>query len=648
MKFDQVKPALCTSVLDTIKNEFGFEFMTPVQSATLPMFLTNKDVSVHACTGSGKTLAFVIPMVEMIRKQLVSKNVSSSSLYCKILGMVLSPTRELARQIYENAVLFFKHVLPDVQVVLLVGGQDIDVDLDRFLATRGKFSVVIGTPGRIDDMLNRCVGVSVEMKGLEVLVLDEADTLLDMGFKATIDQILVRLPKQRRTGLFSATQTQEVKALARAGLRNPATICVKVSTKEQQTPMTLSNFYTYVPPNEKISHLVQFLNEKAEEKLIVFFSTCAAVDFYGRAIAALQTASAANYVSLHGRMTPKKRNVNYEEFSSKSTGVLFCTDIVARGIDLPDVDWIVQYDPPQDPSFFVHRVGRTARAGRNGCALTFLSASEDTYVNFLSIRKIPISEYTFQNEVSDVLPKMKELILQDRDLLEKGTKAFIAFIRSYKEHQCQFIFRFKDLDIGAVAQGFCLLQMPKMNEFRTRAINFVKDDTDISQIKFKDKQREKQRQKQYQELLAKRLREEAEAEMQSNKQKKAKEIAAAEENAKAPRRREKKRSKNQQIADEWDELAIEEMLFKKFKRGKISKLEYDSIMEGKDIEIPEEAVGVLPVELIKKQHKSRMKERFAPKEQHKQKTSQQKHDAKKREERIQLRKKKRTTGGKKH
>ena len=618
MRFNEVKPALCKEILDGI-DELGFTHMTPVQAATLPLFMTNKDVAVNATTGSGKTLAFVLPMIEMIRKRL--KECGRSREVCKVMSIVLSPTRELARQIYDTAVFFFAKALPDVKVVLLVGGASVEENLQLLQENRGSFCVMIGTPGRTNDIMNRGNRSVFDLRDLDVLILDEADTLLDMGFQLCIDQILRILPKQRRTGLFSATQTQEVKALARAGLRNPATICVKVSKSEQQTPTTLNNFYTFVQPQEKLSHLAHFLKKNATKKAIVFFSTCAAVDFYGRALAHLLKDTTS--VMLHGKMTPKKRNANYDSFVNLPSGVLFCTDIVARGIDLPDVDWIVQYDPPQDPNFFVHRVGRTARAGRSGCALTFLCPNEDTYVSFLSIRKIPIQEMKF-DEVPSILPALKELVMTDRDFLERGTRAFIAYMRSYKEHQCQYIFRFADLDVGGVARGFCLLRLPKMKEFRVKAIDFEEAQVDVAQIKFKDKAREKQRQAQYAKLLEQRALEEEKFAERKEKRKKREE----EEQEKAPRRREKKLSRHQQIVDEWDELAEEEMMYRKMKRGKISKQEYANILEGKEND-PEG------------EKSTKMQKRFEKEPAVKQLTSEQKKERKKREERIRARKKQR-------
>ncbi|GLD94989.1 hypothetical protein PINS_up003614 [Pythium insidiosum] len=659
MLFREFQPPLCEEILAQI-DELGFTHMTPVQAATLPLFLSNKDVCVDACTGSGKTLAFVLPIVQLLKTRLADGSIKAPKTdIAKLLAMVISPTRELARQIYECAVAFFQRALPAVEVQLLVGGTSVEEDLKTIRAAIGKCFVVVGTPGRIEDLLSRTGGSTVETREFEMLILDEADTLLDMGFEVSINKILSYLPKQRRTGLFSATQTQEVKALARAGLRNPATISVQVANNTQIIPSTLDNFYAIVEHDQRLSALHHFLSDKRDRKAIVFFSTCSAVDFFGRVLELLYEGDKDQFpvVALHGKMPQKKRTRHYERFVEMSAGLLVCTDVVARGIDLPDVDWIVQYDPPQDPNFFVHRIGRTARAGRSGSALSFLSANEDAYVNFLKIRKVPCQELSLPvDSMEDVLPRLKSWILSDRDLLEKGTKAFISFVRSYKEHQCQFIFRFKDLDLASVARGFSLLKLPKINELRDIKIKFDVDPAvDTTQIKFKDKAREKERQKKLAEIAKlKEQREDSSAQKRAREDDKAKDDdeSAAKKQKQAPRRREKKKGMHQQIVEEWDELANEEALFKKFKKGKITEEEYEKALFGKadapsdddsdaDMGGADDSDGDGTAKKAKKPTAAELRrlDRFKKKEQVKRKTGEQRKEAQKREERIRARKK---------
>lgn len=239
---------------------------------------------------------------------------------------------------------------------------------------------------------------------MEVLVLDEADTLLDMGFKESVNQILALLPKQRRTGLFSATQTKEVKNLARAGLRNPVSVCVRVSrtdsgaqlSKQIATPSTLENNYVVCEHDRRPGGLVRFIQSHIADKIIVFCATCACVDYFSMVFNKLARKdnllpSTLLVLGFHGRMEHKKRTLLYKKFVAAEAGVLFSTDVAARGVDIPDVDWIVQLAAPKDPAFFVHRVGRTARAGRRGGALLFVSKEEESYINLLRGRGVPMS-----------------------------------------------------------------------------------------------------------------------------------------------------------------------------------------------------------------------------------------------------------------
>jgi ATP-dependent RNA helicase DDX55/SPB4 len=284
---------------------------------------------------------------------------------------------------------------------LFVGGTSINEDIKLY--TENGARIIVGTPGRILDMKNRC-GL-FNFKTLEVLVLDEADRLLDMGFQETINQILSFLPKQRRTGLFSATQTKEVKELARVGMRNPVSICVRLqqqtpqttavldnnnNKKQQQqqetqkpkmqimqaTPSTLTNYYMLCDYENRPQQLASFFINHQHDKIIVFCATCACVDYYSLVFHQLCQENKLlpknlNIIGFHGKMIPKKRNGLYKKFLQLDSGVMISTDVAARGIDIPDVDWIVQLTAPKDPSFFVHRVGRTARAGKIGLQLFY-------------------------------------------------------------------------------------------------------------------------------------------------------------------------------------------------------------------------------------------------------------------------------------
>ena len=504
--FRSIQPALSKGILDYLDAQ-SFHRMTPVQEATIPLFLANKDVAVQAVTGSGKTLAFLIPILERMSRKKLSKN--------QIGALILSPTRELAIQTHRvcSGLCRSSNQTPPL---LLVGGgsggsrsanhRPVTEDLRSF--KREGNNVVIGTPGRLDDILTRYN--EMDVSELEILVLDEADVLLfgKTMMDPTIASILRRLPKMRRTGIFSATTTFTSNTsiqplLQRAGMRNPVLVNVTVaatlpsttleeadtkkidqgkSSKESKgkntkpetsyTPTSLSNYYLVTRLEEKMSRLVGFMESHRTEKMIVFFLTCACVEFFGSALQQIMKhksdKSGSNkgiYIELlHGKLVQKRREKAMERFRASTTGgALFCTDVASRGLDVSDVDWVIQIDAPQDPSTFVHRVGRSARAGRKGASLVFLTEKEEAYVDLLSNRKVPLEplpttesccspvddsassdDHSIANEdqrIPNILPKIRALVLKDRDFLEKGTKAFTSYIRAYKEHMCAFIFR---------------------------------------------------------------------------------------------------------------------------------------------------------------------------------------------------------------
>ncbi|KAK1328252.1 hypothetical protein QTO34_011824 [Cnephaeus nilssonii] len=495
--------------------ELGFPYMTPVQSATIPLFLKNKDVAAEAVTGSGKTLAFVIPILEILlrREEKLKRN--------QVGAIIITPTRELAVQI-DEVLSHFTKPFPQFSQILWIGGRNPGEDVSRFKEHGG--NIIVATPGRLEDMFRRkAEGLDLAscVRSLDVLVLDEADRLLDMGFEASINSILELLPKQRRTGLFSATQTQEVENLVRAGLRNPVRISVKekgaAASSTQKTPSRLENHYMVCKADEKFNQLVHFLRNHKQEKHLVFFrlgvtasgcrradgpglspspprSTCACVEYYGKALEAL--VKGVEVMCIHGKMK-FKRNKIFMGFRKLQSGILVCTDVMARGIDIPEVNWVLQYDPPSSASAFVHRCGRTARIGHGGSALVFLLPMEESYVNFLAInQKCPLQEMQPQKGTADLLPKLRALALADRAVFEKGMRAFVSFVQAYAKHECSLIFRLKDLDFAALARGFALLKMPRMPELRGKQFpDFVPVDVNTDTIPFRDKIREKQRQK---------------------------------------------------------------------------------------------------------------------------------------------------------
>ena len=551
-----LRPALSAPVLGALESGLGFPTMTPVQAAAIPLLLTHKDVAVDACTGSGKTLAFLVPAVELLRRRERALGP------WEVGAIVITPTRELARQVDAVCTQLLRVVAaadaaggrPALLHQLLVGGTDPQADRDSF--SQHGANVVVGTPGRIEAIMASTPAFNV--RELELLVMDEADRMLDMGFERSVNTILGRLPKQRRTGLFSATQTRAIQDLIRAGLRNAvrvrvsnaaakpaapaatlgaATPSAAVAPAAQRTPASLRNYYVICKSVDKLSHLANTLaglcNSHAAGgrcKVIVYFLTCACVDYFTKvftAVPVLANSPGLRVLGLHGRMKPAQRSKVYRKFcddvSGSGTVALFATDLAARGLDIADVDWVIQYDPPQDPDTFVHRVGRTARMGRDGAALSYLLPHEDAYINFMQVRRVPLQVWdasvaplseAVSPHTSRLLEQVKAATKRDRDLLEKGERAFVSYVAGYQEHTCNFIFRWAAMDVGQLAVSFALLRLPRLkfkdltagNDKKAKrkrgskggapvvpTVEFTRDPIDTNTIPYRDKQRERQR-----------------------------------------------------------------------------------------------------------------------------------------------------------
>ena len=369
--------------------------------------------------------------------------------------------------------------------------------------------------------------------------------------------------------------------------------------KTQLTPSSLSNHYMITDGEDRLAQLVHFLQSKLNEgkKVMVYFLTCACVDYYAAILPLLPQLSGCAMRPLHGKMAPKTRTKTYDWFNSADNAAkgthlgmaLLCTDVAARGLDIPDVDWIVQFDAPQDPHAFVHRVGRTARMGRSGRALLFLRQREDAYVHFLSLRKVPLVRIEPQEGLPSLRPAITKLLVSDRALYEGSSKAFVAYLRAYKEHQCSYIFQVEHLDLGELARALAVLRLPKLRELGSKrhkkggAGGWVDwsplVEVDLDSIKYKDKQREKQRQ---QNKRQKELEEEQEEEAgdgtadggKSAGGKADPQSSSQQQDAK----KSNKRSKEEEEYDEEAELAREAGLMKKLKRGKITQAEFDKLM----------------------------------------------------------------------
>lgn len=549
-----------------------------------------KDVAAEAVTGSGKTLAFIVPLLEILLKHQRESPWKKT----EIGAIVISPTRELATQTSIVLKSFLEH--PNLSIFtqkLLVGGNSVEEDIES-LRNRGAL-VLICTPGRLEDLLERKgqLNLAARVKSLEILILDEADRLLDLGFTATINTILSYLPRQRRTGLFSATQTKEVTDLMRAGLRNPVVVSVREKASTS-TPILLQNYYIIVQAEEKLRYLLAFMKQKKVLKSMLFLPTCACVEYWSQVLPRLLKST--NILALHGKMK-KQRGKILTKFRDAANAILLCTDVLARGVDIPEVDWVIQWDPPSNAASFVHRVGRTARQGNAGNALIMLLPTEDAYIEFLKRnQKVSLEPLTIapKTDLSDINKLLHQMQLQDRALFDTGNRAFVSHIRAYSKHECNFLLRLQDVPLGKVATSYGLLKLPKMPEIKDiHQEEFCGPETDIDfmAIAYKNTQKEQTRQEKltvYQETgiwpgkkvkrkkqteaweLSKQKKLERKAKRKERKAKLQLKKQTENEKGKAPKKRKKGLSE-----EDLAELANDIALLKRFKKKKITEEEFD-------------------------------------------------------------------------
>lgn len=335
-----------------------------------------------------------------------------------------------------------------------------------------------------------------------------------------------------------------------------------------------------------------FLKARKTSKNMVFFSTCACVNYFSKALERLL--SNVTVLSIHGKMRSKRHKV-FDSFRKLTSGVLVCTDVMARGVDIPEVDWVIQFDPPSSANAFVHRCGRTARIGNQGNALLFLLPAEESYVDFISInQKVPLQPFEIEETVTDIVPNLRKMATKDRDIYEKGMRAFVSFVQFYRKHECSLIFRTADLNLGKLATGFGLLKLPVMPELKEKIVDFQPVDIDVEKINYKDKNREKERKRKLQEQQDSFEDISQQTSDQQRKKKMKRGFIASSKNKEKKVKREKlkaqrefpKKKRQQYYFDqsELEDLAREANLVKKLKAGKISKEEFESRIGNEDEE----------------------------------------------------------------
>ncbi|GMH20152.1 hypothetical protein Nepgr_021993 [Nepenthes gracilis] len=420
--------------------------MTDIQRASLPHSLCGRDILGAAKTGSGKTLAFVIPILEKLHRLRWGPEDGVGSI-------IISPTRELASQLFDvlNSVGKFH----GFSAGLLIGGRKgVDTEKERV----NELNIVVCTPGRLLQHMDETP--NFECSELQVLVLDEADRILDIGFKKALNSIVSQLPKQRQTLLFSATQTKSVQDLARLSLKDPEYLSVHEEAITA-TPQKLQETAMVVPLDQKLDLLWSFIKAHLTSTILVFLTSRKQVKFVFEAFKKLHPGIPLK--CLHGKMNQEKRLATYSQFCG-TRAVLFSTDVSSRGLDFDKaVDWVVQVDCPADVATYIHRVGRTARYDTAGRSILFLEPSEVKILEKLKAAKIPIkSTKVNENRLQPVSALLASLLVKFPDMQHLARRAFITYLKAIHKEKDKEIFDVMKLPIEEFSASLGLPMTPKL------------------------------------------------------------------------------------------------------------------------------------------------------------------------------------------
>ncbi|GIX82439.1 probable ATP-dependent RNA helicase DDX10 [Caerostris extrusa] len=426
--------------------ENNYNTPTEIQKEAIGFALKGHDILGAAKTGSGKTLAFIIPVLE--------------KLYClgwSILdglgALIITPTRELAYQIFE--VLRKVGARHSFSAALVIGGKD----LAKEKKALEKCNILICTPGRLLQHMDE--NPNFDTLNLKILVLDEADRILDLGFQKAVNAILENLPPERQTLLFSATQTKSVKDLARLSLKNPVYVSVHEHAKHT-TPEGLQQNYVVCEAHDKMNMIWSFIKTHKKQKILIFMSSCKQVKYMYESFCRLRPG--VTVMALYGTLHQLRRMEIYDEFSKKIHAVMFATDIAARGLDFPNVNWVVQLDCPEDVNTYIHRAGRTARYEKGGEALLVLLPSEEkSMVEQLHSRKIPIEKIEVNPRKLMSIQKKLELICgRDVNLKDSCERAFKSYLKNLFLMKDKTIFDVTAVNAELYAQSLGMVRAPRV------------------------------------------------------------------------------------------------------------------------------------------------------------------------------------------
>lgn len=420
--------------------------MTDIQRASLPHSLCGRDILGAAKTGSGKTLAFIIPILEKLYKMRWGPEDGVGSI-------IISPTRELASQLFEVLKSVGKH--HSFSAGLLIGGRkDVETEKEHV----NDLNILVCTPGRL--LQHMLETPNFNCPELQVLVLDEADRILDVAFKDDLNTIISQLPRHRQTLLFSATQTKSVQDLARLSLRHQEYLSVH-EEDVTATPTLLHQTAMIVPLDQKLDMLWSFIKAHLNEKILVFLSSCKQVKFVFEAFKKLRPG--IPLMCLHGRMKQERRMAIFSQFC-ENRSVLFSTDVASRGLDFNKaVDWVVQVDCPEDVASYIHRVGRTARYLSAGNSVLFLMPSEMKMIEKMQEKKVPIRfKKVSKEKLQSVSGLLAALLVKYTELQYTAQRAFITYLRSIHKQRDKEVFDVMKLPIDEFSASLGLPMTPKV------------------------------------------------------------------------------------------------------------------------------------------------------------------------------------------
>lgn len=408
------------STKDALKKN-KFHTMSPIQKDTLLYTLCGRDLIGSAETGSGKTLAFLIPIIEVLKKKKFSH-------LSGVGAIIISPTRDLAAQTYEVLAKLIKGT--ELSAALITGGMDFESERQGFQ----RLNILICTVGRLKEHMES--SYTFDASNLHILVLDEADRLMNKEFMRDIKHILEDLPKDRQTLLFTATADKAIKKLTRLSLQRPIHIN---KMPESTTPDTLTQEYIVLELKEKWNFLFSFLKNNLSKKIIVFLETVKLVRFAFEAFCKLSPGLPV--LHLTGKKNSQLRFETCKKFSQQVRAVIFTTDVIARGLDFPSVDYVVQLDCPRDIDTYIHRVGRTARFHKFGKSLLVLTKYEEPLIGMLkSAKDIEISQHRPNYEMYSITSRFIDVLSKNNDIKALAMKAISTYCKSVEAYQDRKLF----------------------------------------------------------------------------------------------------------------------------------------------------------------------------------------------------------------